>query len=175
VALSRRPQDGATPTPRRRGANPKRTWRQPQADVAPNPNPCQLFPIAAHCRFEPFQGLGGSRKRRPPLAARPDKTHTVQVLRRSKLPVRGRPAKSAPRQAAPLSDNCHYIGGLQIHARGEAKRLWRIVSPAWYFGRCFGRALDLNCPRPRLPPNRVAPRLCKSRAAPPPRLAGRPT
>jgi hypothetical protein len=55
--------------PRARGAKPKRTWRQPQADVAPNPNPCQLFPIAAHCRFEPFQALGRSRKRHSPLAA----------------------------------------------------------------------------------------------------------
>ena len=49
--------------PSRRGADPKRTWRQTQADVAPNPNPCQLFPIATHCRFEPFQALSRSRKR----------------------------------------------------------------------------------------------------------------
>ena len=57
--------------PSLRGANPKRTWRQTQADVAPNPNPCQLFPIAAHCRFEPFQGLGRSRDPlRPPCRSK---------------------------------------------------------------------------------------------------------
>src|SRR5580658_829027 len=54
--------------PNRRGASPKPTWRQTQADVAPNPNLCQLFPIATHCRFEPFQGLGLDRKRRPAFA-----------------------------------------------------------------------------------------------------------
>jgi hypothetical protein len=75
---------GTVPSiPNGHGANPKPTWRQPQADVAPNPNPCQLFPIAAHCRFEPFQGLGRSRKRRPAfaLAALPmsHKTHTEKV------------------------------------------------------------------------------------------------
>jgi hypothetical protein len=59
-------------TPRgatRSKANPKPTWRRAQADVAPNPNPCQLFPIATHCRFEPFQTLSRSRKRHSPLAA----------------------------------------------------------------------------------------------------------
>jgi hypothetical protein len=34
--------------------DPKRTWRQTQAGVAPNPNPCQLFPIAAHRRCRAF-------------------------------------------------------------------------------------------------------------------------
>ena len=58
----------ASPGPNRRGASPKRTWRQTQADVAPNPNPCQLFPIAAHCRFEPFQALSRTRKRHPAFA-----------------------------------------------------------------------------------------------------------
>jgi hypothetical protein len=67
---------------RPRGASPKPTWRQTQAGVAPNPNPCQLFPIATHCRFEPFQGLGRPRKRHP-LAApcrSSVKTHTIVVL-----------------------------------------------------------------------------------------------
>ena len=31
--------------PNERGVNPKRTWRQTQAGVAPNPNPCQLYPL----------------------------------------------------------------------------------------------------------------------------------
>jgi hypothetical protein len=71
--------------PNGRGASPKRTWRQTQAGAAPNSNPCQLPPIAAHCRFEPFQGLGhpsqeasGIRPLPPPVHF--TKTHTVAVL-----------------------------------------------------------------------------------------------
>jgi hypothetical protein len=37
---------GVVPSiPNQRGVNPKRTWRQTQAGVAPNPNPCQLYPL----------------------------------------------------------------------------------------------------------------------------------
>jgi hypothetical protein len=64
ITRHRNPKTARREPPSRRGANPKRTWRQPQADVAPNPNPCQLFPIAALCRFEPFQWLSRSRSNR---------------------------------------------------------------------------------------------------------------
>jgi hypothetical protein len=59
-------------TPSRCGVDAKRTRRQTQAgvapntqaDVAPNPNPWQLSSIAAHCRFEPSQGLAVSQARK---------------------------------------------------------------------------------------------------------------
>jgi hypothetical protein len=35
--------------------------------MAPSPNPCQLFPIATHCRFKPFQALSRSRKGEYPV------------------------------------------------------------------------------------------------------------
>jgi hypothetical protein len=68
-------------TPSRRGASPKWTCRRTQADLAPNPNPCQLFPIAAHCHFEPFQRLGRHRKRHSALApCRCQKAHATAGL-----------------------------------------------------------------------------------------------
>jgi hypothetical protein len=84
-------------TPSRRGARPKWTWRRTQADVAPNPNPCQLFPIAAHCHFEPFQRLGRHRKRHSALApCRRQKTHATAGLFRqfSLRPSSWRPSAS---------------------------------------------------------------------------------
>jgi hypothetical protein len=127
-------------SPNRRGANPKRTWRQPQANVAPNPNPCQLFPIAAHCRFEPFQGLGRSRKRHSAFAPLPplsisEKTHTTADPRSKPGQSKSKPratkyklqwcfmffsspfARSpcAPRESAPsFSDYCDYEGAFRF-------------------------------------------------------------
>jgi hypothetical protein len=125
-------------TPNRRGANPKRTWRQTQADVAPNPNPCQLFPIAAHCRFEPFQALGCSGKRHPAFAlAAP--VHLRENAYDSRSPVRARPSKTRPaphrqaRLARPpsFSDYCDYVGDFRLSQGVKRKKLWRIVNPAW--------------------------------------------
>src|SRR3984885_2724290 len=85
--------------PSRRGANPKRTWRQTQADVAPNPNLCQLFPIAAHCRFEPFQALGRSCKRHSPLAA---PAHPRKHIRQQFCPPnpQSKPGQANPNEVA---------------------------------------------------------------------------
>jgi hypothetical protein len=117
---SPRSQTGAAPAPSRRGASPKPTWRQPQTDVAPTPNLCQLFPIATHCRFQPFQGLGHSRKRHRALdlaaSARFRRKHIRQQLCSRSIfsaPVRF-VARSASLDAPSLSDHCQYVGRLPI-------------------------------------------------------------
>jgi hypothetical protein len=127
--------------PNRRGASPKPTWRQTQAGVAPNPNPCQLFPIAAHCRFEPFQGLARSRKRRPAFApCRPFSFRRKHIRRQ----FCSRPifllARSPCRQArlpwrASSSDQCEYVGCLPISARAEAKKFCPFLNPFSSSGR----------------------------------------
>ena len=79
-ASARGPDLAAPATPSGRGANPSGRGAKPKRTWRPNPNPCQLFPIAAHCRFEPFQGLGRSRKRRPALTpCRPCPFHIKHV------------------------------------------------------------------------------------------------
>jgi hypothetical protein len=86
--------------------DPKPTRRQPQADEAPNPSgpgakpkSTPTFSNSSHCRFEPFQGLGRSRKRHPAFAlaapAISKKTHTATVL----LKTNFSPCPSACRQA----------------------------------------------------------------------------
>ena len=137
---SRRPRCMVPSIPSRRGVDPKRTWRQTQADVAPNPNPCQLFPIAAHCRFEPFQGLGRSRKRHPPLAVScsSPKKYITEMLYQFSLALRLMP--SAPREATPfVSERGHYIEPLPISRKAGALKIFPLVADPTS-GRRFGRA-----------------------------------
>ena len=156
------------PAPQRR--------RQTQADVAPNPNPCQLFPIAAHCRFEPFQGLGRYRKRDPAFAlAAP--AHLAENTCGSSL---SRPnfllARSSCRSAPPLArlrfpTSSKYVGRIPIYTRVKrnnfALALPRFRPPAAPSPGSRGRASNqgrrrqlteeqIHCARVRLPLGRFA-------------------
>jgi hypothetical protein len=125
--------------PRRRGASPKRTWRQTQADVAPNPNPCQLFPRVTHCNFEPFQALSRTRKRHSPVAAlahprvntygggfiqdMPNSSRS-QVAARPSESKPALPTRQAPREAAPrFLTNAIRWAVFRFSQGGEAKKL----------------------------------------------------
>jgi len=106
--------------------DPKPTWRQPQAGVAPNPNPCQLLTRPPHCRFEPFQGLGRSRKRHSPFS-----------LRQARL--------ARPRLR--FLTSATNVGCVPVFARCEAKKLRRILNPAWSSGRRQSPKTSARAPR----------------------------